>query len=77
MVETYKKITIHGRLKNQFNKINWFNNETKYIENSDFIFYLIDDEFFEKYKEIQDSNNLEFLKITKIEELTSTYEEQY
>ena len=79
MEETYKRITIHGRLKNYREpfKVNWYNNEIKNITNPDFIFNLIDDDFFEKYKEIQDSNDLEFLKIIKIEELQSNYEERY
>jgi hypothetical protein len=80
MGETYKRITIHGRLKFKSHedlKVNWFDNEVKHITCLDFSFILIDDDFFEKYKHIQDSNDLEFLKITKIEELTSTYEELY
>jgi len=77
MEEKYKKITIQGRLKSgEPLKINWFDNEIKNIECPDFMFILTD-KFFEKYKQIQDLNNLEFLKIIKIEELTSTYEEIY
>jgi hypothetical protein len=77
MGETYKKITIHGKLKyGEPLVINWFDNEIKQIEYPDFMFILID-KFFEKYKQIQDLNNLEFLKIIKIEELQSNYEERY
>ena len=78
MEEIYKRITIHGKLKeNEPLTINWFENEIKYIGHKDFMFHLNSDDFFEKYKQIQDSNNLEFLKITKIEELQSKYEELY
>ena len=39
------------------------------------MFHLNSDDFFEKYKQIQDLNNLEFLKIIKIEDSNFKYEE--
>ena len=75
MEEIYKKITIRGRLKSgEPLIINWYDDTKKTITGDDFIFVLNDYDFFEKYKYIQDSNNLEFLKITKIEGMYPQYE---
>ena len=40
-------------------------------------FWIMPNDFFEKYKQIQDTNDLEFLKIIKIEEIKpeENYEE--
>lgn len=80
MKENYKIITIHGRLRFQNNKkskLNWYDGEVKYIEHLDFMFVLNNYDFFEKYKQIQDSNDLEFLKIIKIEDADFKYETLY
>lgn len=80
MEGNYKRITIHGRLKfknTKYLKLNWYDNTEKIITIDDFQFVLNDYDFFEKYKQIQDTNDLEFLKITKIEEIKpeENYEE--
>ena len=80
MEGNYKRITIRGRLKFRNTKdlkLNWYDNTEKIITTDDFQFVLNDYDFFEKYKQIQDLNDLEFLKITKIEEIKpeGNYEE--
>ena len=80
MEGNYKIITIHGRLKFKNTKdlkLNWYDNTEKIITIDDFQFILNDYDFFEKYKQIQDTNDLEFLKIIKIEDSNFKYEELY
>ena len=49
MEKFYKRITIHGKLKeNEPLTINWFENDIKYIGHKDFMFHLNSDDFFLK-----------------------------
>lgn len=64
-----RNITIRGQFKisREFPILKWYDNSEKKINSFDFEFMLKESDFFEKFKYIQDNNDLNYLKIIRIE----------